>query len=302
MDMGALLSQAGRLEQRVRRRVMNKYREWEIAFYAVHRPEARRLTLPDFVVIGARKCGTTWLYENLRAHPELYLAPGKGLEFFNKRFHEGVRFYSRQFAPGIGKIKGEVCGAYSFMPRERIRSMRRLIPDARLVLLMRNPIDRAWSQACMQLLTQSGRTLDQVGEDEMRAFLSSDFVVHAGRYSAMLDHWLGVYPREQLYLGLYDDIAARPEALMREVLCHIGASCAVDWSRLPLHETILPPAGAQFAHCDPGRGVTVSGYRSTDKRMPQYYRAFLRDQYRGEIETLATRYALPVRRWLDENG
>lgn len=295
----ALRSHTERFGQRVRRRVLSKCRQWEIALYAARIANRARLTLPEFVVIGARKCGTTWLYENLRAHPELFLVDGKGTEFFNKHFERGVRFYSGRFAPGTGKIKGEVCGAYSFMPRERIRAMHRLLPNARLVLLIRNPIERAWSQAHMNLVSQAGRTLDAVPEDEMRAFLSSDFVVRAGLYSAMLDHWLSIFPREQLYLGIFEDIAARPAELMREILRHIGASCAIDWARLPLHDTIIPPAGAQFARCDPGRGVTVTNYQSTDKKMPPHHREFLHRIYRREIETLLSRYALPVQGWLN---
>lgn len=298
MNLHAFLSRTEGLGQRVRRRAIRGYRACEIALYAAHVADRKRLFLPDFVVIGARKSGTTWLYENLRAHPELFLAQGKGVEYFNEHFHKGVRFYSDRFVAGAGKIKGEVCGAYSFMPPDRIRYMRRLLPDVRLVLLMRNPIDRAWSQACMRL-TQSGRTLDQVSENEMRAFLGSDFVVRAGRYSAMLEHWLSAFAREQLYLGLFEHITDRPQPLMRAVLHHIGASCDIDWARLPLHQTILPPAGAQFADRDPGRGVAVTGHRRTDTLMPPVYRESLREFYRREIEILVGRYALPVQHWLN---
>lgn len=292
------LPQTRGLGERLRRRLALQCREWETALYGARLLDRRRLTLPDFIVIGARKCGTTWLYENLRAHPGLFLAEGKGLEFFNNHLDRGVSHYAGRFAAGAGRLKGEVCGAYSFMPRERIRCVRRLVPVVRLVLLLRNPIYRAWSQACMNLLAQTGRTLEEVSESEMRAYLSSDFVVRSGRYTAMLDNWLSVFPREQLWLGLFEDIAQRPESLLREVLRHIGASLAVDWSRFPLHDTILPPAGVQFAHCDPGRGVKVAGHQRTDRTMPRHYRDFLREQYRDEIETLAGRYGLPVAGWL----
>lgn len=296
--MTARTLQTPALGERLRRRLVFKYREWETALYGARLLDRRDLALPDFIVIGARKCGTTWLYENLRAHPGLFLAEGKGLEFFNKHLDRGVRYYASRFESGAGRLKGEVCGAYSFMPRERIRCLRRLVPEVRLVLLVRNPIHRAWSQACMHLLAQAGRTLEEVSESEMRAFLGSDFVLRSGRYTAMLENWLSVFPREQLHLGLFEDIAGRPESLLRAVLRHVGASLDVDWSRFPLHDTILPPAGAQFAHCDPGRGVKVAGHEPTDKTMPRPYRDFLREQYRNEIETLAGRYGLPVTGWL----
>lgn len=287
------------LGYRVRRRVLRKYREWETALYARRILDMGSLVLPDFVVIGARKCGTTWLYENLRAHPDLFLVEGKGVEFFDKHFHRGIRFYSSRFTQGAKKIKGEVSASYSYMSVARIQCMRALAPATRLVLLIRNPIDRAWSQAYMHLLTETGRTLDAVAESEMRAYLTQESVMRAGLYSVMLENWLSVFPRAQLYVGLYEDVGARPEELMREIFCHIGASCQVDWSHFPLRETIIPPAGARFSHCDQGRGVQVVDYQSSDKHMPMTYREFLRELYRREIETLGSRYALPVQGWLN---
>lgn len=298
MSRRALWSEAATLGRRVRRRMVAEYAQWEFRWRAPRVASRERLALPHFIVIGARKCGTTWLYENLRAHPALYLAPGKGVEFFNNRLHDGVRFYASRFADAHGRLCGEVCGGYSFMPRERIHCMQRLLPQARLILLMRNPIDRAWSQAFMQLVVQSGRSQEAIPDSEMLAFLRSDFVVRAGRYAAMLDNWLDAFPREQLYLGLFEDIANRPQTLLRRVLEHIGASTNVDWPQFPLYETILPPAGAEYADRDPGRGVSVREHESSEKRMPPRYRDFLREQYRPDIERLITRYALPVRHWL----
>ncbi len=281
--MGELWS-AATFALRVRRRLLSECEQRDFMWRAPRIARRERLTLPRFVVIGARKAGTTWLYENLRAHPALHLAPGKGVEFFNNHLRDGVRFYADRFADARGRLCGEVCGAYSFMPRERIRCMHRLLPRARLVLLLRNPIDRAWSQAFMHLVVQSGRSQAAIPDSEILDFLSSDFVVRAGVYATMLDRWLEIFPQEQLYLGLFDDITDRPRVLMHEVLQHIGAPSEVDWARFPLYDTILPPAGAQYADRDPGRGVTVRGHEASEKRMPPRYRDFLREQYRADIE------------------
>src|SRR5205823_5545897 len=109
------------------------------------------LPLPTFLIIGAQKSATRWLRYNLGLHPDVYTV-GKEVQFFsnNKRWtFLGVDWYREQFAGWSGEpVVGESTPSYMFyrhQPRlcaERIKSV---IPDVRLVALLRNPIERAQS-------------------------------------------------------------------------------------------------------------------------------------------------------------
>ena len=89
---------------------------------------ARRSWLPDFFCIGAMKAGTTWLYENLRCHPDIYLPDRKEDYFFSYEFYnQSLRHYSRRFAQGAGRVKGEVTPGYGILGIDRIRFIFRLL-------------------------------------------------------------------------------------------------------------------------------------------------------------------------------
>lgn len=108
----------------------------------------KTLCLPDFLGIGTQKAGTTWLRLNLLAHPEVFCSTVRTggqweLHYFNNNFCKSLRFYSRFFEPGRDKVKGDITPNYCIIPRGRIRFIRRIMPDVKLIFLMRNPIDRA---------------------------------------------------------------------------------------------------------------------------------------------------------------
>ncbi|MGH2726565.1 MAG: sulfotransferase domain-containing protein, partial [Actinomycetota bacterium] len=104
--------------------------------------------LPNFLILGAMKAGTTSLAYWLGEHPDVFLAPGKELFFFNvpQRWELGVDWYRSQFAGSEGKIaRGEATPGYLGHPQaaERIAAT---LPDVRLIALLRHPADRAYSQ------------------------------------------------------------------------------------------------------------------------------------------------------------
>jgi hypothetical protein len=115
---------------------------------------------PDFMVIGAMKGATTWLYENLRCHPAAFLPSEKEDYFFSHDFRKRSLYsYLKRFTPGRHAVKGEITPGYSILPLDRIRLIHGFKPDLRLVFLARNPVDRAWSEAVMNLSDKTGRPL-----------------------------------------------------------------------------------------------------------------------------------------------
>lgn len=144
--------------------------------------------LPDFLGIGAQKAGTTWLHENLRCHPELYLPDAKELHYFDWDFHQSLRSYAEHFRDGADRVKGEITPGYSILSSIRIALIKDLMPDLRLLFLVRNPISRAWSQALMNLVGRTNRRREDVSDDEFRKHFRSTRSVKRGDYLTTIDN------------------------------------------------------------------------------------------------------------------
>lgn len=111
---------------------------------------SRGLCLPDFLSIGAPQSGSTWLYANLSKHPQVYFHR-KEMRFFEEDFYGSLhywslkRHYANHYVCGSQKVKGDISPGYSITPLRRIRFVRKIMPDVRLILILRNPIYRTWS-------------------------------------------------------------------------------------------------------------------------------------------------------------
>ena len=251
------------------------------ALYSFGIRSTKSLCLPDFLIIGAAKAGTTWLHENLDCHPQVYVARRPGMHdptevrYFTQSFRLPLTYYSNLFLPGKDKIKGDKSPGYCTLSAFRIRFIRSIMPSVRLIYFMRNPVERAWSHALMNLVRFDGKKVEEV--------LPSKFYDHFvrskehGLYGATVDRWLRVFPEEQLYFGLYEDIASDPIRVLRDVCEHIRANTDVDWERFPYRRVV-------------NRGQRVP--------MPDEYRRYLEEMYREDIARLEQRMGgAAVSRW-----
>jgi hypothetical protein len=235
-------------------------------------------TLPRFLGIGAQKAGTSWLWKNLAHHPGLHLPEPKEHHYFDRDLGRGVTLaeYAARFASAGDRLPGEITPAYGHLPVERVRYVRQVMPDVRLVLLLRNPVDRAWSQALMNLCQHRNRRYDQVAPAEFYAHFDGAHATARGSYVANLATWESVFPREQLLVDFYERITDDPRGLLTDVLRHVGATVPADWSPFPLAEVVFK-----------GEGVP----------MPDAYRDHLRRKFRDDIERLYDRFGDPVAAW-----
>jgi Sulfotransferase domain len=200
--------------------------------------------LPDFLVLGAQKAGTTALYEYLRRHPQISGPSWKEVSFFDRHWARGESWYRGNF-PNVartrGKHVGEASPSYVFhaLAPQRVQEV---VPEARLIVLVRNPVDRALSQYNHEVAL--GReplpfegALDAEeerlrGEQERMAadprYFSREWWSHTykarGRYAEQLERWLAVFPREQLLVLPSDDLGSDPARAHAQVLEFLGAS------------------------------------------------------------------------------
>jgi hypothetical protein len=199
--------------------------------------------LPDFLVLGAQKAGTTALYEYLRRHSQITGPSWKEVSFFDRHWARGEMWYRGNFpnlARTRGKLVGEASPSYVFHPLapERVQE---LVPEARLVVLVRNPVDRALSQYNHEVaLGREPLPFEEAldaeeerlrGEQERMAadpqYFSREWWSHTykarGRYAEQLERWLAVFPREQLLVLPSDDLGSDPARAHAQVLVFLGA-------------------------------------------------------------------------------
>lgn len=196
--------------------------------------------LPNFLIIGAMKSGTTSLYEYLREHPEIYCSVTKEPWFFawegQQPSHNGpgddrsdratitrLEDYRALFAGVTTETAiGEASTHYLFYPwvPQRIRYH---IPHAKLIVLLRNPVDRAYS-AFMHLVRDDRETVGDFCEalalEEQRARDNWEPIWHyrrAGLYHAQLERYYRIFPRSQIRVYLFDELTTNPTALLQDV-------------------------------------------------------------------------------------
>lgn len=168
--------------------------------------------LPNFAVIGAMRSGSTSLYKYLQAHPDIFM-PRKEIHFFDVKWERGVSWYRSRFAGHAGQpAVGEATPTYLADPVALDR-MAQVIPDARLVAVLRNPVDRAYSHYWMEHARQRDtRSFETAVTDELaRRFdgARSDYL-DRGRYARQLEQVCERFPRDHVLVVLLDDLRDRP--------------------------------------------------------------------------------------------
>jgi hypothetical protein len=194
---------------------------------------------PNFLLIGAQKCGTTWLWRMLREHPDVFTPEAKELHFFNKAtgYARGLDWYREQFAGHAGEIAiGECTPNYFWTSRDeaeilesgRTRDIPALVnehyPGMKLMVLLRDPVDRAVSAYYHHI--NAGR----VAPGQRIFDVGHRFgIISMGWYDVHLEAWLGQFPRDQLMILFYEeDITAEPVQTLREVYRFVGVDDAFE--------------------------------------------------------------------------
>ena len=224
---------------------------------------------PDFMVIGAPRSGTTWLYDRLRDHPSISLPRVKELHYFdrNKKYPSpnhlsednlvkramdsrwlfgalrsclgsvrrnswselkwNIKWYFSDYNDewyvslfeDMPEISGDVTPAYSILADEDIKKIARLAPSLKIIYLIRDPIERAWSSYRKDYL----RKRISLEEGQIIQYLQSDSVVRRGDYLENIARYSQHFPASQILVGFFDAILYEPESLIEEIVDFLGA-------------------------------------------------------------------------------
>jgi hypothetical protein len=239
--------------------------------------------VPTFLCIGGQRCGTTWLHSVLDHLPGVHVCQRKETDFFYANMlRQDVAAYERNFDPpderGPCAVRGELSPNYCMLKRPVIELIRQLYPRLRLLLVIRNPVERTLSQAWLDLRYMNGHNRERpLSLREYLHHLERQRTKRRSNYARVIRDWRAVFGAEALHIELYDDLCADPAAFLRRVLRHVGADDGV----------VLP---APFLR----RKI----FESAKTQAPPLVRWYLARDYRGEVRQLNDLLGGRVTRWL----
>jgi hypothetical protein len=205
-------------------------------------------SLPDAVILGAMKCGTSSLHNYLVQQPRVIEPLRKEVHYFDVNHGRGEAWYRANFGrQGETGLSIDSSPYYLFHPAVPGR-MRALLPDAKLIVLLRDPVRRAYShywherhkgREKLEFEAAIAAEAERLGDAHQRladgtlerSFAHQHFSYLArGRYAEQLEAWFSVYPREQFLILRFEDLAQEPLATLNETLGFLGLppATAVD--------------------------------------------------------------------------
>ncbi|MDD5069847.1 MAG: sulfotransferase [Candidatus Omnitrophica bacterium] len=177
--------------------------------------------MPNCIIIGAQKAATSSLHHYMNTHPDIFMSEHKELNFFCREltWRRGLKWYKKQF-PGDFKVFGESSPSYTNFPLYKgvAQRMRSVLPELKLIYLVRDPINRMISQY-----------LDRVkGCNEHRpieeAFLEKENNVYLdySKYFMQISEFLPFFSKKEILVLRAEDLSSNPERVLSQVFCFLG--------------------------------------------------------------------------------
>jgi hypothetical protein len=299
----------------------------------------RTTSFPDFLGIGAQKAATSWLYENLNNHPELWLPPAKELHYFSRsnqylsrstlacsrslwirflgwnradrsykyqllrtlmqtvknpslddiRWHLKYFFgeynddwYASLFEEAKGRVCGEITPAYSLLDSKDVQHISTLIPKAKIIFLLRNPIDRIWSSIRYRYNNKNqvkNKSMTTLSSQEWVDLTSQPRLELRSNYLRTVSIWRKYFPEENFFVGFYDEVQENPEQLLLRLFNFLGVESDQKYI---------------------SRNASQRHNASLEKEMPKDLKIHLAQKYYSEIKEMSNLLGSYATHWLRE--
>lgn len=194
---------------------------------------------PAFIGIGAQKCATTWLYDLLALHPSVSLSKIKEIHFFSQYFEYGFQWYLNHFEQPEDSVllHGEFSTTY-FCDRMAPERIKQTYPDAKLVLMLRDPVQRLISNHKHEI-----RIGHYTGPDfSIEAGIKNNpAYINQGRYATHLKRWLEYFELDQIHIVIFDDVKSQPAIVEKNLYQFLG----VD---LLKHQHLLSKSNSSYVY------------------------------------------------------
>ena len=249
-------------------------------------PPIKELHYFDAPVAGRPVLGRGWAGRRLRRE----LAPRlradarfldrRGLRWDARYFfgHRDDEWYLSLFPGDPASVAGEITPDYSILDAGAVGRVHRLLPEVKLIFLMRDPIDRSWSQIRMDV-ARRGRRAGEVPPDELIGLARSERIARRSDYGRTLKNWGSHYTDERFFIAFLEDIRSRPEEVLADLFRFLGVDPTAE-------------VGAALAR----RRVHA---RAGEDPIPPALEVELARLHVDGLRALEARYGGPVRGWLD---
>lgn len=225
---------------------------------------------PDFFCIGPQRTGSTWLHASLVRHPQVLMHRDKETFFFStignssspRHRYPDLETYLDSFKDTFGelllknyhslrrcrrfytpRVVGESTASYCVLEQSVLEDLRALNPDLKIIMLLRDPVERAWSHANKDLVRDTGRTA--TAEQYLEFFSRPEQLARAD-YSAIVERWKGILKPGHMLLAPSARIQSDPEGLVSDVLRFLGVSYPRPASARHLLSRQNPTGGASI--------------------------------------------------------
>jgi hypothetical protein len=201
------------------------------------------MPLPNFLIIGAQKAGTSWLHFQLKQHPEIYI-PSQEIHYFDKEFNfnKGIEWYKQQFSSVtsenvIGEKTPEYLWANGEGWEEHLPEVHRNIyaqlPEVKLIIILRNPVERAVS--ALNHVIRSGRISPLHNFNELligrkQHLVKGYGILEKGIYHKQLSEYKKLFPFDQIMILIFEeDVVKAPQKTLKSIFDFVGVEDCSDY-------------------------------------------------------------------------
>ena len=238
--------------------------------------------VPDFLLIGPQRTGTTWLHHHLFRHPSIFLPRQKETYFFSRlekagkkepnftglddylerAMSDSPRDWIRKSIHALRQsgtryrpvVRGESTATYAILEPEIIGEICRINPDLKAIMMLRDPLERAWSHARKDLFWHGVPDPEDFPLEDFQKFCRASGQTRLARYSEIAEKWRAHLKPGHLFIGRFDDISANPETTLEAIHHFLGVPAGrryMDAGKLekrinPAPEVAIPPAALDY--------------------------------------------------------
>ena len=265
--------------------------------------------LPTFLIIGAPKAGTTALAGYLASHPDVFVAPEKEVHFFDRQFDRGLDWYRGRFSGATTeRAVGEASPTYMY-GRKTLDRIASVLPDVRLVAVLRDPVDRAYSHYWWEHAITESRTFSEAVRAEMADGSGGrrGRYLDGGLYRERLEKAAATFGRESLHVVIQEELRAEPAKTFGEVCRFIGVDASFSPPTLgdevnPAYRLRLPWLRRAMFRIRAGRRFPRGWVEAIDRwnRVAWKYPP-MDEGTRAELEAWYAEENAALARWLDRD-
>jgi len=218
---------------------MNNFKDFTLKTHQTTNNQSENGKFPDFIIVGGQRCGTTSLYKNLILNLDVTPATKKEIHFFDNNYHKGLGWYKNQFIESL--CTGEATPYYIFHPHS-LRRIANDLPNVKIIVILRNPVDRAYShyqmvvrnkhetlsfeEAINEEITRLNGELDKMINDENYYSFSHQHFSYLARgiYISQLKNVFRYFKKNQILVVSSENFFNNPFNTIKHVSKFLGIS------------------------------------------------------------------------------